>query len=286
MSAARLTRPVLRYHGGKWMLAPWIIEHFPKHRVYTETFGGAASVLMRKPRSFAEIYNDRWGIVADVFRVLRDPIQAEELERRIRLTPYARSEFEAARGARIEGLPDPIERARLAIFRSFAGFGDAGTGSEKAGFRTKMIDSGSSPGPVWSRYPDELKAFTARLQGVVVENRPAVEVILQHDDARTLHYVDPPYPGSTRQNFGAYALEMTDDDHRELAAVLRSARGMVAVSGYACDLYDRELYPDWIRVDRNTFTEGGRPRKECMWLSPSAARFRGKTPLFQGFAVD
>ena len=33
-------RPVLRYHGGKWRLAPWIIGNFPEHRVYTEAFGG------------------------------------------------------------------------------------------------------------------------------------------------------------------------------------------------------------------------------------------------------
>lgn len=54
-----VTRPALRYHGGKWMLAPWIIQHFPEHRVYTEPYGGAGSVLMRKPRAkLVEIYNE------------------------------------------------------------------------------------------------------------------------------------------------------------------------------------------------------------------------------------
>ena len=51
-------RPVLRWHGGKWMLAPKIIAQFPPHRLYTEAFGGAASVLMRKPRAYTEVYND------------------------------------------------------------------------------------------------------------------------------------------------------------------------------------------------------------------------------------
>jgi DNA adenine methylase len=33
-------RPVVRYHGGKWKLAPWIIEHLPPHKTYVEPFGG------------------------------------------------------------------------------------------------------------------------------------------------------------------------------------------------------------------------------------------------------
>ena len=93
------TRPALRYHGGKWRLAPWIISHFPAHRTYVEPFGGGASVLMRKPRSYAEVYNDTNAEVVNVFRVLRDPDAAKELERRIRLTPFAPGTFTRTRGS-------------------------------------------------------------------------------------------------------------------------------------------------------------------------------------------
>lgn len=76
------------------MLAPWIISHFPAHRVYVEAYGGAGSVLMRKPRAYAEVYNDLDGEVVNLFRVLRNPSQARELIRIVDLTPYAREEFD------------------------------------------------------------------------------------------------------------------------------------------------------------------------------------------------
>jgi len=81
-------RPALRYYGGKWKLAPWIISHFPEHQNYVEPCGGAASVLLQKPRSPLETYNDLDGNVVNFFRVLRD--QPDELIRKIRLTPWAR----------------------------------------------------------------------------------------------------------------------------------------------------------------------------------------------------
>ena len=38
-----MKRPPLRYHGGKWVLAPWIISHFPGHTCYVEPFGGTTA---------------------------------------------------------------------------------------------------------------------------------------------------------------------------------------------------------------------------------------------------
>ena len=75
----------MRYHGGKWKLATWIIGYFPAHRVYVEPFGGGASVLLRKPRSYGEVYNDKWGDVVNVFEVLRD--DGQRLAELLHLTP-------------------------------------------------------------------------------------------------------------------------------------------------------------------------------------------------------
>src|ERR1051325_8599870 len=87
------TRPILRYHGGKFRLAPKLLELFPPHRVYTEVFGGGASVLMQRPRFYSEIYNDLDGEVVNVFRARQNEKKAARLEALLRYTPFARQEF-------------------------------------------------------------------------------------------------------------------------------------------------------------------------------------------------
>lgn len=228
---------------------------------------------MRKERSYAEVYNDKWSEVVRVFRLLRDSEKAKRLEQLIRLTPFAREEFELASFDHIQEC-DELEAARLTIFRSFAGFGSASTnGKFSTGFRANSNRSGTTPAHDWMNYPDHLRAYVERLSGVIIENRDAIDVIKQHDSPRTLFYVDPPYPHSTRnmqRGNAAYECEMSDVDHRNLSEVLRNVDGMVIVSGYPCDLY-AELYGDWKSEEREHFADGARPRTEVIWLNESAA---------------
>lgn len=105
-----IKRPILRYHGGKFILAPWIISHFSPHKIYTEVFGGGGSVLLRKKRSYAEVYNDKWDIVVNVFKIMRDPVKAAELERVLRLTPFSRTEFNECGELQIAAEVNPIEK--------------------------------------------------------------------------------------------------------------------------------------------------------------------------------
>lgn len=263
-------RPALRYHGGKWMLAPWIIGHFPQHRVYVEPFGGAASVLMQKPRAYAEVYNDMDGEIVNLFRVLRDPAQAEVLRRAVELTPFARDEYYAA----FEVSEDPVEQARRTVIRAFMGFGSNSINrSIRSGFRANSNRAGTTPAHDWANWPTHIEAMTERLRGVVIENKDAADVIAQHDGTATLIYADPPYVHATRAASVAdhgYAHEMTDDDHRALAVVLKESRGGVVLSGYHCPLYD-ELYCDWQRVERRALADGARERTEVLWMNPRAA---------------
>lgn len=124
-------------------------------------------------------------------------------------------------------------------------------------------------------YPEQIASFTKRLAGVVIECRPALDVIDSYDDENTLFYVDPPYVHQTRnmkRGNAQYAHDMTDEDHRQLAAKLRRCKGMVIVSGYPCALYDRELYGDWERTTCRALADGARPRIECLWANAKAAQ--------------
>lgn len=274
-------RPILRYHGGKWLQAPWTISHFPPHLHYAELLGGGGSSLIRKPRSKYETYNDLWGTVVNVFRVLQNKEMAAELERLVRLTPFAREEFMLCGEAEIAGISDPIEKARLTVFRSFAGYGSAATNNKHAtGFRTWPRPKGSSPAQDWANWPDQIKHFTERLQGVTIENRHYADLIPLYDGPDTLFYLDPPYPHDTRnmrRGNSAYAHEFTDQDHIDMAAHCRNLRSMVVISGYDCPLY-QDLFGTWHKVQKAALADGGRPRIECLWLNDNAVR-RGNKRL-------
>ncbi len=262
-------RPLLRYHGGKWRLATWIISHFPPHRIYVDAYSGAASVLLRKPRSWGEVLNDLDGEIIQLFRMVRE--RGPELVRALELTPFARDEYRKSfRRSR-----DPLEQARRTVVRSYMGFGsNAHCRLARSGFRADVKKRGSTPAQDWRNYPAALAAIIDRLRGVVVENRPALDIMRQHDSAETLHYCDPPYVHGTRTRWAGrgarsgYNHEMTDADHGAFAECARGLKGFVIVSGYASGLYE-DLFAGWRRVTREARADGARKRTECLWLSPN-----------------
>ncbi|MDD5359462.1 MAG: DNA adenine methylase [Sulfurovaceae bacterium] len=267
------TRPPLRYHGGKWRMAQHIIPHFPVHKTYCELYGGGASILLRKPRAKNEIYNDLDGDIVNVFKVLRNKEQSKKLLKLLELTPFARDEMKLA----WEETDDIIEQARRTIVRSQMGFGSAGATKGRTGFRGLDCYEGSysSPAKQWMELPKALYAIIDRLQGVILENKPALCLIDAADQKDTLFYLDPPYMHETRSSVTNsqkyYRHEMTDEDHIKLLEKVLQIQGMCIISGYRTDLY-MDALKDWKLLTfsaRASSKAGTVIREECIWISPN-----------------
>lgn len=267
----KIKHPAIRYHGGKFRLAPWIIEQMPEHVCYVEPFGGAAGVLLQKPRSYSEVYNDLDGEVVNLFRVLRNPELNQRLQDACRLTPYSRDEFCHAQAP----ATDSVERARRMVVRACMGFGSAAGIGGNSGFRGDSKRKYATAAHLWERYPENLAALCQRLQGVIIENKDALSVMRAHDAETTLHYIDPPYVPETRvQGNRYYAHEMTVEGHEQLLAVARTMTGMVMNSGYDAEVYN-DMLSGWAKTEKASRISAGRGTKvrtECLWLNPAAQR--------------
>lgn len=265
-SAIGIPRPLLRYHGGKWILGKWISTYLPKHRVYVEPYCGAASVLLNKERSYAEVLNDLDQEIVNLFRVMRSSETANQLVQLLHFTPFSRVEFLESYEIVID---DPVEQARRTIIKAFMGFGSNAI-HRRSGFRADSNRSGTTPAHDWANYAKSLPYIVDRLRGVVVENKPALDIVKQFNRGDCLLYVDPPYVKSTRDKGKDYTFEMSDEDHEELCDRLLETDSMVVLSGYQNEIYAEKLNR-WVCVMKQSLADGARPRTECLWLSPSVS---------------
>lgn len=256
------------YYGGKFSHLEFILPLLPTHFThFCEPFGGSAAVLINRPPAPVETYNDLDGEVVNFFECLRD--DADKLIRAISLTPFSRQELVKACN------PEPglaaLERARRFFVRARqTRTGLAQTSSEGRWAHCVLTSRAGMAGAVsrWLGSVEGLPQIVQRLQRVQIENAPATEVILRYDSPQTLFYLDPPYPHEARGDAKAYGYEMSDREHEELAAVLHSVQGAVAISSYHCPLMGR-LYRGWRCVDADTrlchSTKG--ERTESVWLN-------------------
>ncbi len=256
------------WYGGKFSHLDFILPNLPENcGHFCDVFGGSAAVLINRVPAPVETYNDLDTELVNFFRVLRD--NPDELIRLVSLTPFSREELAIA-CSRANGL-SRLERARRFYVRARqTRTGLAQTSSEGRWAHCVLTSRAGMSGAVsrWLGAVEHLPEIAQRLQRVQVENAPAIEVIRRYDTDDTLFYADPPYVHRTRGDAKAYAFEMVDGDHEELAEVLARVRGRVVLSGYRNSLYD-QLYADWRRVDapEKTCHSVRSKRQESLWIN-------------------
>lgn len=260
-----INRPVIRYYGGKWRMAKWIIQFFPKHQTYVEPFCGAASVFFRKMPAMFEILNDIDGDIVNFFNVLRQ--HPYRLIESILATPYSRNEFNRA----FEKTNDPIEKARRYYIISWQGFhGGAKSQKKYTGWRYQHSNNrGKSVVDDWNTV-EHLPLIVERLKNAFIENDDALNVIERYDKPHTLFYIDPPYLAETRSKRWAkvgYRHEIDESYHEKLLQKILSIRGMVIISGYDSELYN-DLLGGWTRIEKSFQTTNvNKSGREVLWLS-------------------
>lgn len=230
------------WYGGKFSHLAWLLPLLPKCHHYCEPFAGSGAVLLNRPPSAIETYNDLDGEVVNFFRVLRD--EKEKLVEAIGLTPFSREEFALA--CKLDSKLTPHERARRFYVRARqVRIGLAQTATLGRWANCKNTSRAGMSGVIsrWLGGIEDLPRIAERLLRVQMENRPAMDVIRLYDSPDTLFYCDPPYVHDTRGDAKAYGYEMTNREHAELAKLLNGVHGMVALSNYQCELMDDSILP-------------------------------------------
>ncbi len=259
--------PPLKWHGGKWYLAPKIVALMPAHTHYVEAFAGGLSVLLaKKPDGVSEVANDINGQLSNFWRVLQRESTFAELRRMLEAVPFSETEWHAAEAATDE----PVECAARFFIRcrqSLAGRLNCFAPLSRTRTRRGMNEQASA----WLNAIDGLPAVHNRLRRVAVLSRDALEVIRQQDGPDTLFYLDPPYLSETRTADDVYTHEMNTAQHSELLDTIRQCRGNVMLSGYPSAMYDDRL-ADWTRHEFTLPNQaaGGKSKRrmtEVVWCN-------------------
>lgn len=268
------------YYGGKSSLAPTIVSYFPAHKIYVEVFGGSAAVLLYKPRSEIEVYNDAYSTIVNFFRILRD--QPEDLIEYLRLMPTSREEHAFGYEHMDDDKMDAIRRAAYfytTIAQSISG---------KLTSRSWRVARSIDPAKQFQTGVEKLYAVGERLLGVVIEHYTWQKVMDLYDTEDTLFYCDPPYHPDTRSSSNIYRVEMDSVDHIAFLQTLRECKGKVLLSGYSHPIYDQML-SEWRAVRYNVLASStartrandlvgknvmdeDNYREEIIWIKPGSEK--------------
>lgn len=267
-----LKSPVV-YYGGKLRDAWWVIQNLPPHKYYVEVFGGGGAVIINKPPSVNDIYNDL-GNVAVFWKVLKQ--WPEELYQALYLTHYSRDEFvechntweDYARKSRETGNPaDYVEFARRWFVQTNISYSHR---EDDSSFKVATQVNNANG---FANHVDLLPYVADRFRHICIEHRHFRDIFRLYDRRDTCFYCDPPYTEDSRVSLGTYRCELSLDEQVELLDLIKSCQGQVVLSGYDNDTYNETLR-DWRTVRRTmpsaiqnrSQLEGRGERTEVLWI--------------------
>jgi DNA adenine methylase len=202
------------YPGGKWPIRNKIISLFPPHMTYIDVFGGSSSILIAKPPSIGEVYNDKNEDLANFFRVVKH--RPAELAEKAKFWIHSRSLWTEKKND--PPLKDEVARA----FRFWVLLEDS-FGCMGGTFGTSREQARSV-----SHARAYLEEIANRLRSAHIECLDFRECIKKYDATETFFYCDPPYLG-TKGGDKNYP-QLTEHDWDELRDLLSNIKGKFLLS--------------------------------------------------------
>ena len=245
------------YFGGKYKQAGKLIKMFPEHICYVDVFGGAGNLIIQKPVSRVEIFNDINSDIVNLFRQLRD--NGECLVNLLSLVPHSREELYHFRET-YDAETDNLQKAVMfftMLNQSFSGTPRGWTFSKVSPTANQIKNK-----------VDKLYLITERLRDVSLENKDFAYVFERYDKDSTFFYCDPPYVPDTRDfSRNGYHNEMYDEDHERLVSILKDVVGKVMLSGYENDLYNSLGWEKYTFSVKQTAHLIPSDRTEVVWVN-------------------
>jgi len=231
------------YSAGKQRLVKDIIVKMPSHQCYVEVFGGFCSVLLNKPPSEVEVYNDISKDVVNLLLCVKE--YPFDLFSELSLLPYSRWLYEQFIGMVNDPFepPDP-ERAAHWYYINESTF--SGLHSEKPWSGTWRHGLTRNQPLEIRRKALQLFAVAQRLYRVSIENKDYRYMLEHYDGNDSLFYLDPPYYHTD----DALGISWTKAQHEELSQRLKNLKGKWILT-YNDVVEIRHLYRDF-HVERVT----------------------------------
>jgi DNA adenine methylase len=251
---------ILPYFGAKRTMAPIIATELGLHQCYYEPFCGSLSVIMEKMKARTEVVNDLYGDLTNLARVIAHPKMGAALYRQMRRRLHCEDLLDEAR-QHLTLTRNPNEAQELGpkmdchemFVRAEAFFcagwlgraGEVGLEGEPShnSFAVRYTNGGGDNATRLSSAVASIPAWRRRLRDVTITCRDGITALRDKrnslDRDGTAIYVDPPYLVKSRR----YAMDFSDEQHRELAEILvKYKRARIVVSYYQHPILE-SMYP-------------------------------------------
>ena len=231
--AAGIKQPIIKapfgWSGGKSRTVEWIVSHIPQSESFVDVFGGSGIVMLNKPATGNDVFNDINSGIVSVYRCLRDPIKRDQLITWIELTIHSYEDWVTCKET-WKDVENDVERAGRWLYLTHYSFSKQGRAygfaRAKNKFSGSLVSKIAAFGPVHDRF-----------KNVNVENRDWRLMLDRYDSKGTVFYLDPPYPDSDMAAcYGKHIMGW--DEQKEMLERIQHLKGQVVLSGYENKLYD------------------------------------------------